>query len=286
MMFGNIKSYIRLLKDFNYAGQENSRHPERFNTVRIYCMFIGYPRSSHSLIGSLLDAHPDAIIAHEQDVLKYIKYRFKRNQIFQLLVKNSQDFTLDGRTWTGYSYAVSDQYQGTYRILKVIGDKKGANSTRRISRNPKMLQRLRQTIGLPVHMIHVLRNPYDNISTMAFRNNGSKTEKVTEEVLRGEMDNYFNLVRTVSDVRKSLGDECTIDIRIEDFMSDPRGNLEKICFFLELDPEKKYLDDCAGIVFQKAQKTRKDFPWSDRLIAEVKARMDKYEFMTGYGFDD
>ena len=39
-------------------------------------MFIGYPRSSHSLVGSILDAHPEIIIPHEYDVItKWEKYR-------------------------------------------------------------------------------------------------------------------------------------------------------------------------------------------------------------------
>ena len=32
-------------------------------------MFIGYPRSSHSLVGAILDAHPEIIIPHEYDVI-------------------------------------------------------------------------------------------------------------------------------------------------------------------------------------------------------------------------
>lgn len=31
-------------------------------TVQAYVMFVGYPRSGHSIIGALLDAHPDAIL--------------------------------------------------------------------------------------------------------------------------------------------------------------------------------------------------------------------------------
>ena len=32
-------------------------------------MFIGYPRSSHSLVGAILDAHPEIIITHEYNLL-------------------------------------------------------------------------------------------------------------------------------------------------------------------------------------------------------------------------
>jgi phage terminase large subunit-like protein len=42
----------------------------RFHDVGVFCIFIGYPRSGHSLVGSLLNAHPEVIISHELDVLR------------------------------------------------------------------------------------------------------------------------------------------------------------------------------------------------------------------------
>ena len=44
-----------------------------FETIQLYCMFVGYPRSGHSLVGTLLDAHPDIVIAHELDALRHIR---------------------------------------------------------------------------------------------------------------------------------------------------------------------------------------------------------------------
>jgi len=44
-----------------------------FDKVRTYVMFVGYPRSGHSLIGSLLDAHPNVVIAHEMDALQFVQ---------------------------------------------------------------------------------------------------------------------------------------------------------------------------------------------------------------------
>jgi hypothetical protein len=35
------------------------RHRASFAHVESFCMFIGYPRSGHTLIGSILDAHPN-----------------------------------------------------------------------------------------------------------------------------------------------------------------------------------------------------------------------------------
>lgn len=49
-----------------------------FEDLDTYCMFVGYPKSGHSLIGSLLDAHPQMAITHELDVLKYVHAGFSK----------------------------------------------------------------------------------------------------------------------------------------------------------------------------------------------------------------
>lgn len=285
-MFGNVKGYIQLFKDARYANRQIKEHPNRFDSVSSYCMFIGYPRSSHSLVGSLIDAHPNAIIAHEQDVLKYIKYGFSKGQLFPLLLRNSEEFTAKGRTWTGYSYSVPGQYQGRYETLKVIGDKRGANSARRFQRKPEILEKLKATINIPIKMIHVIRNPYDNISTMAFRNNGSDKARVIKETLKEEIANYFSLVETVRWVQGTLDHDAVINIKIEEFMAAPKEKLRDLCGFLGLEASEKYIEDCAEIVYNKPHKTRNDYPWDEELIAEVKGKMEKYPFFKGYDFSN
>ena len=42
---------------------------ELYDNVETFVMFIGYPRSSHSLVGSILDAHPEIIIPHEYHIV-------------------------------------------------------------------------------------------------------------------------------------------------------------------------------------------------------------------------
>ena len=43
-------------------------------------MFIGYQRSSHSLVGAILDAHPEIIIPHEYGLMTKIKKYQSLNQ--------------------------------------------------------------------------------------------------------------------------------------------------------------------------------------------------------------
>ena len=70
--------------------RQSRKSADLFRHVETYCMFLGYPRSGHSIIGALLDAHPSAIIAHELADLKYIRAGFDRLRLFNLLLQNSQ----------------------------------------------------------------------------------------------------------------------------------------------------------------------------------------------------
>ena len=61
-----------------------------FATVRAYVMFVGQPRTGHSLVGALLDAHPNALVAHELDALKYVAAGYDRRRLYALLVEQER----------------------------------------------------------------------------------------------------------------------------------------------------------------------------------------------------
>jgi hypothetical protein len=154
-------------------------------------MFIGYPRSGHSLVGSLLDAHPNVVIAQECDVLKFVRMGFGRKTIYPTLLLNSRMILSQrGREWSGYSYHVPGQWQGRYAKLVVIGDKKAGRSTDRLMRNPDLLSKLQKAVRVPTKVIHVVRNSYDNITTIA---------RASKKSLEEAIDFYFSLCRTVID---------------------------------------------------------------------------------------
>ena len=72
---------LDLAKNYLSSYYESLKLTEFFKDVKTFCMFIGYPRSGSTLIGSLLDAHPNIIIAHELDVFRYIRAGFNKRQI-------------------------------------------------------------------------------------------------------------------------------------------------------------------------------------------------------------
>lgn len=253
------------------------RHRQALEDIETYCGFIGYSRSGHTLVGSLLNAHPNVVIAHELHVLDCVVAGLPRRQIFALIIGRDRWFGNRGRVWSGYDYNVEGQWQGRFETLRVIGDKRGGGSTKLLRRMPEALDRLRDTLALPLRFVHVIRNPYDNITTLALR---------TGRELGVRLEGYFSLVDTVQRVRCQLQDEELFDLHLESLIADPSKCLGRLCAFLGLPASEDYLAACAAVVFDSPRRTRFDAPWTNELIEQVAERAAAYDFLAGYRFDD
>ncbi|GBD39617.1 hypothetical protein HRbin37_01900 [bacterium HR37] len=273
-----FRTSFELLKVYPKSLYYGFRYKDTFSDIETYCMFIGYPRSGHSLIGSLLDAHPDVIVAQELDALKFLYAGFRKEQILYLILERSMVFAKSGGKHGKYNYSVPNQWQGRFRRLRVIGDKKGWSSTLRLRAKPSLLDKLRKTFNVKLRFLHVVRNPYDTISTMFIKSDNWSLEETIEH--------YFLLCETVSEVKRRLKEEEVFELRHEDFISNPREYLERLCRFLGVDAGEDYLKDCAGIVFKNPHRSRFDLNWDLKLIELVKARSLSFPFLKGYSYEE
>jgi len=254
---------------------------KQFNSIKAFCMFIGYQRSGHSFIGALLDAHPNAAMGMEVDALNLVRLGYNRNQIFYCLVRNSEIFTRKlNNIWTGYSYAVEGLYQGKFTDLKIIGDKKGGKSTLQLGVNFSLFGRLKKIVRIPIKLLHVIRNPLDNITTMIIRNLPDK--KIPDRVdFLDKIDLYFKKAQ-INDKLKKSGEMDILDIYHEDFIKDPVGELKRIMQFVGLDPFPEYIDLCSKKVYREPHITRNQLSWPQDLLDEVYNRAIKFSFLKKY----
>jgi Sulfotransferase family len=250
--------------------------------LRSFCLFVGYPRSGHSLVGSLLDAHPDAVIAHEVHVLGLIaEHKPTRSELFQTLIQQSEaDASRShGRRATGYSYAVPGQWQGQVRRLRVIGAKAGEKTTIRLGRDPKELSTLRRLVRAPVRLVHVTRNPYDSIARMAAVTKNGRRERT----VAGSTD----FLRRLARINHSLieNGKAVLTVRHESLVADPRAELIRLAEFLELEPDQSWLSACASVVFPTPKRARDAVEWTDEERAAVEEVIARRPFFSGYGWE-
>ncbi len=235
--------------------------------------FVGYSRSGHSLVGSLLDAHPDAVIAHEVHAFKHLARGVPFDRVVRALQQNARIFQIMGRNYTGYDYAIPDQWQGTARHLTVVGDKKGNGTARLLRCDPGALARIRARIPVPIHFIHVIRNPYDNIATKALRTGRSLDRAAAV---------YFANAREIGTL-KARGDVAVHDLHLDRIIAEPRGELTRLLDALGLDTEVPgYLDACAEILFSAPNRTRDRVVWPAPLVAHIERELAARPFTRPY----
>jgi hypothetical protein len=244
--------------------------------VERFCLFVGYPRSGHSLVGALLNAHRDAVIAHELNVPPLILAGCRRDELYARIVARARWFHLRGDR-SNYAYRVPGQWQGRFAALKVIGDKRGGAVTRAIAATPDFLERVRALVGVPLRLVHVVRNPFDNIAAISI------WERMT---LAESARFYFAHCDTTARLDALCRPDELTTLRHEDMLRDPRASLTRVCGALGLAPYPGYLDDCSAIVFGQGTFTRRKVEWPAALVDEVTTRAASYPHLAGYAFDD
>lgn len=239
-------------------------------------MFIGYPRSGHTLIGSLLDAHPNVILADELDALKFVQAGFSERQVFYLSLRNSRRSAQVGRTRTGYTYRVPSQWQGRFANLQLIGDKMGGYTALPLQHHPTLLDLVRTQFSVKIKFVHVMRNPYDAISTMSVRDNCP---------LDRSIDKFFSLCGAVAHVKQRVAAADIYDLRHEDFVSSPRTVLKRLCDFFNLSCHETYVAACEQIVFKSPHHSRYHVRWNRLLIDSVQRKLEQFAFLSDYIYD-
>jgi Sulfotransferase family len=251
------------------------RYREDFERVARFCLFVGYPRSGHSVVGALLNAHRNAVISHELNAPDLILAGCSRDVLYSRILARAYWFDLRGNT-SNYSYQVPGQWQGRFEDLRVIGDKRGGAVTRSIAAHDDFLARVRALVGIPLRLIHVVRNPFDNISAISSWHQLS---------LEDSVEFYFQHCRTTS----TLGDRCGTDelitLRHEEVIREPQRVLSRLCDFLGLEPAPEFLEDCARVVFPSPTYSRRKIVWPPAIVRDVERRAREHADLAAYRFE-
>ena len=273
MSLGKIKSYLSYAQGLSWSFVHSAKYRSALTEAERFVLFIGFARSGSTIVGALLNAHPDAVISIELNTLKYMKMKASRQQLLALTVRQDHKFQTSGNVWTGYDYSVPNTWQGRYRKLRVFGDKKAAETTRLLAENTGLLDRTIMKMGVPVSVVHVVRDPYDTIATQAKRSGIS---------LEASASRYFDRCVIVDQVRAQLSKQQLIEFRHEDLIEKPKETLRYLVNRLGLDDDESYIDACASIINPKANKSRETFEWPKNLKEKVTCQIRQFEFLEEY----
>ena len=290
---------------------------DEINGVETFVYFVGFARSGHSIVGSMMDAHPNMVISNEyrlsqakgKDDPKLRAGDRTKTHLFNHLYENSFKQSRVGlRTADskrkGYTLEVSGAWQGRFQTLKVIGNKFGGGTTGLYVCDPKGVQKffnsLRKTVQVPLSEIYVVRNPFDIISTDV-RYEGHKIEyggrparmEASEDnkynrtgLLKKYIRRFFELAHALNEMIKTCSLDNLLLLHIEDFIQDPVPLIRKICDHLDLECPSDYVQQCYNKTFREVSRSRDTVYWPLELKKSVVQQMSEFPEFAGYTFED
>ena len=286
---------------------------EQIQSVEKFVFFVGYGRSGHSVVASMMDAHPNMIIADEYYLFgnpagSQLQARLhSKLDLFNELYLNSYTCAKSGRRNSlsnhtkSYHLEIKGMWQGQFDQLKVIGDKAGGATAMKYHDNPERFKRfydrLGKTVGVPLHAIHVVRNPFDMIATVALYQASGQPDDLKVHASVDEKFSDLGLLTTAVDivlkkahaVYKMKSDSKLglklLEIHLDDLISNPRHEILSVCRFLEVECSEDYLKACEGKTFSSTSKSRDKVVWTNSLRTKINTAINKYDFFSRYTFD-
>lgn len=270
-----------------------------------FLLFFGYPRSGHSMVASLLDAHPGAAVANEFDAVKAYQNGETREELFKKLVAISTAYKIVGRCQVGYHFVVPGVAAlpfGPEKKLRLIGDKMaGVTSRKQLSREE--LVKFQRYVGMNVSLIHVVRNPFDMVASRfaagttelldrwKLQHNASQHPYLSENPAKveGNAGLMVNLNYAVDLVIAEMTYNMKVrawiragelpkygwmDVLLEDFVHSPTSQLDRLGKFLGLDcQEDAYLTRAASIVRREVHASRDELIWPEQIYDRLQAAL-------------
>lgn len=269
----------------------NPLKQEDIESVQKFVFFVGYARSGHSIVASLLDAHPNIIMAHEFNLFRAWTEHggaklSNKTHLYNKLWANSCNALRGWRSKEnsrkGYSLNIASPWLGNFKKLQVIGDKSGAVTTQMYSNSSekfdKILGRLIKTVNVPIKVIHVVRNPYDIASTRLLyiesAGKSSKLNATTEHKLCSIQHLHKQVNRTITlttHVHNFLATASldVLDVHLVDIIEEPGRTLQTLCTFLGVDCSPDYINTCTSKLYKKVARTRDTVIWPEWLMDKI-----------------
>ena len=209
----------------------------------------------------MLDAHPQMVVSHELDALRYVELGYRRDQLLTLVIEHARANAAAGRRESGYSYAMPGQWQGRWQDLLVVGDKRGRMTTDRLGGPARADRRAGRHARMPVRVVQVVRSPWDNVATMSTRG----TAPIEDQAQR-----YRELCATVDAVAARLGDGGLHRMYHEDLVAGTPGRrCAGLCDHLGVPAPDDWLAACDAVVLPSPRRTRGGVTWTPAARATL-----------------
>lgn len=243
--------------------------------LRCFVLIVGNARSGSTLLGAVIDAHPDAMVANETAASVSFWQGMDGPAILGEVRRNAQRMRVADRPSAGYHYRIGGECARA--SVQVMGDKIWNPATLLLHGDHALLGRLEAALGMPVKIVHAVRNPFDVVATMHRRSGAPIADRIAW---------YFMHCDAVQAIRANRPSEGYTDVHHEALLSAPEAGIAALCRFLGLEVVAAHVAACQEMFFAQPRLTRQDVRWENAEIRLIVDGIHRYPFLARYAQED
>lgn len=219
--------------------------------------FFGSPRTGSTLLGQILNYHPECLIASEFRFLqRLIEKREPEDKLRSELAETAfrhfnNDLTHDGdykktlsqyqSKWKDFSDLATNE-RFSKKEIKILGDKKAGGNAKVYELHKDGVVHYIESKSAKI--IHLIRNPYD-ASLSLIKSHGFENEKVALEYV-------LNTTSLATEIESKFQNESFYTLFYEDLQKEPQAELAKLCRFLGVNVDDYWLELISSRIESKA----------------------------------
>lgn len=260
------------------ARAANRADPGRFAAVDTVCLMLGHTKSGGSLLGAMLDAHPDVVFGDEVDVIDLIEGGYTAEELLRVLARSARREAMKGRVTArrldgGYSLAIAGSEQGRLGRPRVVGASRAGPTTRILGDSPDDLAALdRRLAPIRVKFIQIVRAPADSVAAMVLRSGRDPVAAALDH--RAQCDR-LEMLRALLEPRLAT-------IYYEDLVAQTVPTLKSILDFLGVGAPPEYLRACSALVDTDRPGESRRVEWPQAALDVMAETAVRFSFLDRY----
>jgi hypothetical protein len=243
-----------------------------FKSLKSFLLIIGNARSGSTILGSVINSHPQAIIANETKSSGVFWNKIPKDEILADIKSNvsKQNCSVDLKS--GYKPIPKVNTPDRVQLL-IMGDKIWNPATLILHGKNELKQQLSNTLGLPIYLLHAIRNPFDVIATMHLRSGASIADRT---------EWYFMHCEAVKVIKSRCTPSEFLHVYHEDLITNPDSEIRSICCFLNLPVNLNHLEVVKQSLYRIPNESRYSVQWSKDEWHTILKRMENFKFLHKY----
>jgi len=246
--------------------------------IKYFLMFMGYPRSGHTLVASMLNAHPSVICSNQSFIIQDADKKNTDGLLSEIKMGSS-----DGH-WKPEVKIAKAPKTGIY----VVGDKTGHRTVEYLIDHPEQLGHLKSIVPWPLKWIHVVRNPFDCLTTWTKKNYDNKKAKNVEEPysINGEFEKAFEKFQALNNqILELKKTEDVLTLVHEKVVVNKDNTMKQLCNFLGIEKDVDWRNRVVKTLWKKPRITRRNITWDRHMRNKLMNHsIKRYPWLKGYYF--